>query len=178
MSVEFVSGSPGMFDSRTLNRKTLWTGRSGARELPTGVRGKAELWLLSPCLRCSNSMFWRNSKKKRTQPLHTRVCEENTPREKKTCGKIGLQSTKLGAGEQFRLQDCRAKARTTGMCFHRHRYDLREMGGAPRNPAPRSHFFHRHRYEDKRATYRYEDKRVYDRAETREPKHGLACACA
>ena len=30
MSVEFDRGSPGMFDSRTLNRKTLnrWTGRT------------------------------------------------------------------------------------------------------------------------------------------------------
>ena len=31
MSVEFYRGSPGKFDSRTLNRKTLsrWTGRNG-----------------------------------------------------------------------------------------------------------------------------------------------------
>ena len=31
MSVEFDRGSPGKFDSRTLNRKTLsrWTGRNG-----------------------------------------------------------------------------------------------------------------------------------------------------
>ena len=36
ISVKFHRGSPGKFDSRTLNRKTLsrWTGRSGALEAP------------------------------------------------------------------------------------------------------------------------------------------------
>ena len=34
--------------------------------------------------------------------------------------KIGLQSTKSGAGLQFLLKDCQVKARTKGVSFHRH----------------------------------------------------------
>ena len=38
MSVEFLRGSPGSFDSRTLNRKTLnrWTGRTRLAETRLG----------------------------------------------------------------------------------------------------------------------------------------------
>ena len=41
---------------------------------------------------------------------HTGVCENNTPPERRTDGKISFQSTKSGAGEQLLLQDCMAKA--------------------------------------------------------------------
>ena len=52
-------------------------------------------------------------------PLHapSGVCEKNTPPEKNTCGKISFQSTKSGAGEQFLLQDCRARACAKGTLF-------------------------------------------------------------
>ena len=43
--------------------------------------------------------------------------KKNTPREKKTCGTISFRSTKSGSGEQFLLQDCRAKAGTKGVLF-------------------------------------------------------------
>ena len=43
--------------------------------------------------------------------LHTGVCEKNIPPDRKTCGKTSLKNTKSGAGEQFLLLDCRAKAR-------------------------------------------------------------------
>ena len=39
------------------------------------------------------------------------------PPEKKTLGKISFQSTKSGAGEQFLLQDCMAKAPIKGVCL-------------------------------------------------------------
>ena len=47
---------------------------------------------------------------------HTDVCEESTPLEKQTCGKISLD-TESGAGEEFLLLVCRAKALVKGMCF-------------------------------------------------------------
>ena len=47
----------------------------------------------------------------------SRVCEKNTPPEKKTCGKSSFQSTKSGAGEQFLPLDCFAKARAKGFFF-------------------------------------------------------------
>ena len=43
--------------------------------------------------------------------------EKNTPPEKKALGKIGFQSTKSGAGEQFLPLDCMATGRVKGMCF-------------------------------------------------------------
>ena len=49
------------------------------------------------------------------QVCDTGVCEKNTPPEKKTCEKIGFQSTKAGAGQQFLLLDCRARARIEGV---------------------------------------------------------------
>ena len=53
----------------------------------------------------------------------THVCERNTPPEKTACEKTSLQSTKSGAGEQFLLLLCMARARLKGVLFvHRHRY--------------------------------------------------------
>ena len=45
----------------------------------------------------------------------TGVCEENTPRENNTMRNIGLRSTESGAGEQFLLRDCKARARPKGV---------------------------------------------------------------
>ena len=45
------------------------------------------------------------------------MCEKDTPPEKKTLGKIGLQNTKSGAGEQLSPLGCRAKARVKEVCF-------------------------------------------------------------
>ena len=45
----------------------------------------------------------------------TGVCEKSTPPEKKTCGKLSLENTESGAGEQFLPRDCLAKARATGV---------------------------------------------------------------
>ena len=42
---------------------------------------------------------------------------KNTPPDEKTHGKISFQSTKSGAGEQFLLQDRRAKADTKAAPF-------------------------------------------------------------
>ena len=53
---------------------------------------------------------------------HTKVCEKNTPPEKRTLGKFSLQNTKSGAGEQLLLLGYVAKARAKGVLFHRHRY--------------------------------------------------------
>ena len=47
---------------------------------------------------------------------NTGVCGKSTPPEKTTLGKMSFQSTKSGAGEQFLLQDCRAKAHVKGVC--------------------------------------------------------------
>ena len=49
------------------------------------------------------------------------VGEQNPP-EKKTHGEISFKKTKSGAGEQFLLLACSAKARTQGVFFHRNRY--------------------------------------------------------
>ena len=45
----------------------------------------------------------------------TGVCEKNTPPEKKKDGNIGFGNTESGAGEQFLLLDCMAKARAKGV---------------------------------------------------------------
>ena len=45
----------------------------------------------------------------------TGVCEKNTPPEKKALGKISVQSTKSGAGEQLFSLGCRAEARAKGV---------------------------------------------------------------
>ena len=50
------------------------------------------------------------------------VCENNTPPERKILGNISLKDTKSGAGEEFMLQDCRARACSKGVFFHRHGY--------------------------------------------------------
>ena len=55
-------------------------------------------------------------------PSTTGVCKRNTPLEKKTPGKIGFQSAKSEAGEQFLLLGRMAKAHLKGAFFHRHRY--------------------------------------------------------
>ena len=43
--------------------------------------------------------------------------KQNTPPEKKTPKIISFWSTRSGAGEQFLLLDCRAKARVEGVVF-------------------------------------------------------------
>ena len=49
---------------------------------------------------------------------NTSACDKNsTPLENSALGKISIQSTKPGAGEQFPLLDCRANARLNGVCF-------------------------------------------------------------
>ena len=59
MSVEFDRGSPGKFDSRTLNRKTLnrWTGRMAAGDLELQPSGGA----LPPSKAESNSTCKSNN---------------------------------------------------------------------------------------------------------------------
>ena len=47
---------------------------------------------------------------------------KNTPPEKRTLGKMSLKNTTSGAGEQFLLLACKAKARVKGVFVHRHRY--------------------------------------------------------
>ena len=47
----------------------------------------------------------------------TGVCEKHTPLDDKTGGDISFQKTKSGAGLQFLLLDCKARARTRGMFF-------------------------------------------------------------
>ena len=44
---------------------------------------------------------------------------KNTPPEKKTRGKISFKNTKSGAGEQFLLQDCKAKACRNVVLVHK-----------------------------------------------------------
>ena len=50
-----------------------------------------------------------------THGTPTDVCGKKTPPEKKTIGKISLQSTKSGAGEQLLPLDCKARAHLEGM---------------------------------------------------------------
>ena len=51
------------------------------------------------------------------------VCEKDTPPEKSTHWNSSFQNTKSGAGEQFLLLDCRARACAKGLFFfHTHRY--------------------------------------------------------
>ena len=53
----------------------------------------------------------------------TGVCEKSTPPEKNNRHWIvSFQSTKSGAGEQFLLLDCRARACAKGALLRRHRY--------------------------------------------------------
>ena len=52
--------------------------------------------------------------------IHTGVCEKSTPPEQKALGTIGMKITQSGAGEQFLPQDCKAKAYTIKLMFHRH----------------------------------------------------------
>ena len=54
------------------------------------------------------------------------VCEKNTPPENHIRGKISFQSTKSGAGEQFLLLDCKARAFAKGMCIYIYIYRERE----------------------------------------------------
>ena len=55
------------------------------------------------------------------RPVHTvrshdtGVCKKETPPEKKTCEHISLENTQSGAGEQFLLLDCRARACAKGV---------------------------------------------------------------
>ena len=64
-------------------------------------------------------------------------CEKNTCPERKTLGRIGIQSTKSGTGEQFLLQDCMAKVYEKGVFVHTHqKYPL--LQAAPRLKASRS----------------------------------------
>ena len=49
--------------------------------------------------------------------VDTGVCEKNTPPEKKTLRKIGSQSGKSGAGEQFLPLDCKAEVHLKGVLF-------------------------------------------------------------
>ena len=51
------------------------------------------------------------------QNSDTGVCEQNTPPEKTTLGDMSFRSTTSGAGEQFLLQDCMAKADVKGVFF-------------------------------------------------------------
>ena len=51
---------------------------------------------------------------------NARVCEQNISPERRTQRNISFQNTKSGAGEQFLLQDCRARACAKGVFFHRH----------------------------------------------------------
>ena len=53
-----------------------------------------------------------------------RRLRKSTPPEKNVLWKIGLETTKSGAGgEEFMLLFCRADARAKGVFFHGHRYD-------------------------------------------------------
>ena len=57
--------------------------------------------------------------------LHAGVCEKNTPPEKNTRWTTSFQSTKSGAGLQFLLWDCRARACAQKECFvHRSQYHI------------------------------------------------------
>ena len=58
-----------------------------------------------------------------------RSLRKNTPPEKKTLWKISMRSTKSGGGWEFLLLDCRAKACSKGVFFHRHRYAYLERRG-------------------------------------------------
>ena len=49
------------------------------------------------------------------------VSEKNTPSEKETLGKMGLQHNTSEGGEQLLQQDRMAKARVKGTLFRRHR---------------------------------------------------------
>ena len=49
--------------------------------------------------------------------IYTGVCEKNTPRENDAHWNVSLQSTRSGAGEQFLLLDCRARACAEGLFF-------------------------------------------------------------
>ena len=46
-----------------------------------------------------------------------RCLNKNTPPEKKVCGQISFRSIQPGAGEQFLLKGCRARARRKGQLF-------------------------------------------------------------
>ena len=46
---------------------------------------------------------------------HTGVYDKNTPPRKKTSRNIGFRSTKSGAGQQFLLRDCKARAHPKGV---------------------------------------------------------------
>ena len=46
---------------------------------------------------------------------HTGACEKNTPPKKKTREVISFENAKSGAGEQFLLLDCRARACAKGV---------------------------------------------------------------
>ena len=48
---------------------------------------------------------------------HTGVCEKSTPPEKTTPGKISLNNSKSGTGEEFLLLDFSTKARRKGLLF-------------------------------------------------------------
>ena len=49
--------------------------------------------------------------------VHTGVCEKNTPPEIVKCGKTSFQKAKSGAGKQFLLLVCMAKAHLKGVFF-------------------------------------------------------------
>ena len=66
MSVELDRGSPGKFDSRTLDRKTLsrWTGRiqhADRHKQPSGFEGKTPFRLQLLYLRCQGLDFERTN---------------------------------------------------------------------------------------------------------------------
>ena len=67
------------------------------------------------------------------QQSATCVFEEDTPAEKKSCGKMSSQSTESGAGEQVLPQDGKAKARVRCVvCRHRHPSTRRSHHGKRR----------------------------------------------
>ena len=62
----------------------------------------------------SQVLFNFSIETERSDVIHTGVCEK-TPPEKKTGENIGFENAASGAGKQFLLLDCRAKARVKGL---------------------------------------------------------------
>ena len=85
----------------------------------------------------SGTRFFHASLRGAKLSYHTGVCAKNTPPDEKTCGNISLQNTKSGAGEQFLLLCCGAKARSKGVLFHRHLHHVISHHTISRRLAPR-----------------------------------------
>ena len=76
---------------------------------------------------------------------NTGVCEKSTPPEKSTHRNTSFQSTKSGAGEQFLLLHCRARACAKGFVFLQTPVGVsseKQQGACRRTPARTYHYYY------------------------------------